>query len=318
MKAAKKPYRVSFYMTNKCNFRCSYCFTEKYRSGDGGAPDVTVDIVRRTLGALGPFQRVMLGAPGEPTKSPHFAEVFNFLQNKTPRLNITTNGTKIRELAGQVNWNRAHVVNLTIHEVEEERFRKITGTDMFSEVIAALSYLRDRGVGLVLYYVVGRENIERMVEFVRFAASYGVKSCSILPLLNYKDFIDDEEFFWANTLNRDNEEVKRRFLEQRAKVRKITQRHGMNVSYPILVSRKTPGAGCKMAFDYIAVNGRGDIAICCRGEGPRAELGNISQGAELWNAPVLEEFRRRVLDVKDRHPKCKVCHACYELGNHGG
>lgn len=314
MEASETPKRVSFYSTNRCNLRCKYCFTEKYRRGDMQCPDVSMEVVDKAFEVFGGFDRVMLGSPGEPMMSRHFVEIVSNLVGRVERVNMTTNGTYIRRLQDDVPWKDVHKVVLTIHDITPEGYRDVTGTNLYDEMIWALDFLVKNDIGHTLNFVVDRNKIERIEEFIRFAAEHGAKEMALLPLLNFKDFERDEEFFWANSLTLDDEDCVNRINEQRKLARNAKQGHRLSVAFPRLVSRTNLGKGCRMVFDYIAINGRGDIAICCRGEGPRAELGNLRDGKALWTSPVLEEFRRKVLSPEERFPKCRVCHACYELG----
>lgn len=278
-------------------------------------PDVDMRVVDRALEVFGGFDRVMLGSPGEPMMSDHFVEIVSSLVKRVERVNMTTNGTYIRRLQDDVPWDAVHKVVLTIHDITPEGYRDVTGTKLFDEMVWALDFLVEHDIGHTLNFVVDRNKIERIEDFVRFAAEHGAKEMALLPLLNFKDFEEDEEFFWANSLTLDDESCVERIKEQKRRARKAKQGHRMGIAWPRMVSRSRLGKGCRMVFDYIAINGRGDIAICCRGQGPRTELGNLRDGPALWTAPVLEEFRRKVLSPEERFSKCRVCHACYELGH---
>jgi hypothetical protein len=77
------------------------------------------------------------------------------------------------------------------------------------------------------------------------------------------------------------------------------------VKWPGLINVNKPyasAAQCKQLRTTLIVDGAGDIATCCRGAGPRAELGNILRdGARAWWSPAAEALRHT------RPAKCRFC-----------
>ena len=80
-----------------------------------------------------------------------------------------------------------------------------------------------------------------------------------------------------------------------------------------LVWARQMGGAIKDAPWGVAVDGNGDMAVCCRGPGPRPEMGNISGGLEAWRGGAMEKLRARVYDPERKPEKCLLCKANWSM-----
>jgi radical SAM protein with 4Fe4S-binding SPASM domain len=66
---------------------------------------------------------------------------------------------------------------------------------------------------------------------------------------------------------------------------------------------------CVKPFRMLNINWRGDALVCCQDYHGEVTVGNVRQATltELWEGPVMTEYRRH-LYRKDRSlPLCRYC-----------
>ena len=60
-----RPAHLTFFVTRRCNARCPFCFYADARGRRGGAPELSLDEIRRTAASLGPLLWLLFSG-GEP------------------------------------------------------------------------------------------------------------------------------------------------------------------------------------------------------------------------------------------------------------
>ena len=83
---------------------------------------------------------------------------------------------------------------------------------------------------------------------------------------------------------------------------------GMKVRLPPVIDFNQLKVGCAMANIYMGVDGNGDVSLCCRGFGPRPEMGNIADGARVYDSGPMKLLRQYVYS-ENQPLKCSVCYA---------
>ncbi len=60
-----RPAHLTFFVTRRCNARCPFCFYADARDREGGAPELSLDEIRRVAASMGPLLWVLFSG-GEP------------------------------------------------------------------------------------------------------------------------------------------------------------------------------------------------------------------------------------------------------------
>lgn len=168
-----EPVFVCFFLTNRCNLRCTYCFV------------VDEKIDRRTLSAeftreeafrfvdefyaLGTRMMFLLG--GEPLLHKHIGEIVEYIVAKGIVLHVVTNGTLLAENCAAVR--KAHAVCVSLDGVGEVNDR-LRGEGVYDRALAGLIAAREQGVRCRIHSVVTRGNLRRFGETARLARELGV------------------------------------------------------------------------------------------------------------------------------------------------
>jgi cyclic pyranopterin phosphate synthase len=139
----RRIHYVRISVTDRCNFRCAYCM-----------PDVDVEFMERTellsfeeleriarvLAQMG-VDRIRLTG-GEPTVRRGIVELVERVARARAfglrDLSMTTNGWNLKEMAGLLRDAGLSRVNISLDTLNRQRFREITRTDRFDDVMAGI------------------------------------------------------------------------------------------------------------------------------------------------------------------------------------
>ncbi len=144
-------------VTRECNYHCFFCHVEGHPSGrplppgsEGGllTPE-EYGIVARAAYSLGISSFKLTG--GEPLVRPDIAEIVSGIRAEAPGADIsmTTNGYYLAELASRLAEAGLDRVNVSLHSLREEVYRRITGVDGLEKVLKGLREASNAGFKLI-------------------------------------------------------------------------------------------------------------------------------------------------------------------------
>lgn len=66
---------------------------------------------------------------------------------------------------------------------------------------------------------------------------------------------------------------------------------------------------CVKPFRILNINWKGDALVCCQDYHGEVKFGNVMNNSigQIWNHPVLNEYRRRLLEKDRSLPLCRTC-----------
>ncbi|WP_048147855.1 GTP 3',8-cyclase MoaA [Palaeococcus ferrophilus] len=155
-------------LTRDCNFRCFFCHREGQTSMDGH--EMTPEEVERLVriaSRLGVRKVKLTG--GEPTVREDITEIVRRVKPYVLDLSMTTNGSRLRELARPLAEAGLDRVNVSLHSLREDVYKKITGVDMLGTVLEgieeAVKYLSPVKLNMTVMRGLNDDEIWDMVEF---------------------------------------------------------------------------------------------------------------------------------------------------------
>ncbi len=88
-----RPIHLTFFVTRRCNARCPFCFYAEARDAEDGAPELSLDEIRRVSGSLGSLLWVLFSG-GEPFLREDLPEIGRIFHdgNRAAFLTFPTNG----------------------------------------------------------------------------------------------------------------------------------------------------------------------------------------------------------------------------------
>ncbi len=139
-------------VTDRCNFRCTYCLPNGFKKQAGLAPELTVEEMARAVRAfanLGLWKLRLTG--GEPTVRHDFTAITRTLAEVPGihRLAMTTNGYRLAERAQEWRDAGLDAVNVSIDTLDPAGFARITGHDRLADVVRGIDQALEVGFDAV-------------------------------------------------------------------------------------------------------------------------------------------------------------------------
>jgi cyclic pyranopterin phosphate synthase len=185
--------RISLNYSQFCNFACVFCHKEGNNVAFGVNTESGIakahtemlkqqvlmnaeEIIRvsKIFSGVGIVRFKLTG--GEPMLRPDIVKIVEGIGRLSPRdFGMTTNATRLYAVADQLKEAGLQRVNISLHSLDREKFKRITGVDRLKEVLKAVE--RSVEVGLTpvkLNCVLLRDvNLEEVNDFIDFASSFG-------------------------------------------------------------------------------------------------------------------------------------------------
>ncbi len=166
---------------DECNLRCTYCRPAREHRLAVGRPGLDTDSLLRLVGWLDAeveLRKLRLTG-GEPLLRPDVVEVVAALRQRLPRteLCLTTNGTRLVELAAGLRSAGLDRINVSLDTVDAEVYTALTRGGRLAAVLDGLAAARTAGfaplkVNAVLLRSLAGAALERLV---RWAAREAVE-----------------------------------------------------------------------------------------------------------------------------------------------
>ncbi|NUM88608.1 MAG: GTP 3',8-cyclase MoaA [Bdellovibrionales bacterium] len=157
-------------VTDRCNFRCVYCLPDGC-SPAAGPPELSVEEIFRLCSG---FHRLGFGkirlTGGEPTVRKDIVEVVSAVSRFPWAVGLTTNAHSLEKLARPLYQAGLRHLNVSLDSLEEEDFRRITGSGRFASVVRGIEAALACGYSSVKINAVllrGLARVEPFLEWVR-------------------------------------------------------------------------------------------------------------------------------------------------------
>ena len=139
--------RVS--LTDRCSLRCTYCMPNDFAAWIPNDDLLTTNELLTVIEVAVEqgINEVRLTG-GEPLLRPDIVEIVDRIAglSNAPRLTLTTNGLKLKELAQPLAKAGLNRINVSLDTLSRERFKKLTYRDRFDDVIEGLASAKAAGL----------------------------------------------------------------------------------------------------------------------------------------------------------------------------
>jgi len=155
-------------LTQDCNFRCFFCHREgqRFLAKNEMTPEEIERLVR-IASRLGVRKVKLTG--GEPTVREDILEIVRRIKPYVVDLSMTTNGSRLKELAKPLAEAGLDRVNVSLHSLKPDVYRRITGVDMLETVLEgieeAVKYLSPVKLNMTVMKGLNEGEIWEMVNF---------------------------------------------------------------------------------------------------------------------------------------------------------
>jgi len=121
---------------------------------------------------------------GEPTLRRDLIQIIKLLKEiGIKEVSMTTNGVLLSNLAYKLKEAGLDRVNVSLHALDRELFKEITGVDALSKVVEGIKVAIDAGLRPVkLNFVVTKKNLSQLDKIIEFAENLGVDELHLIEL----------------------------------------------------------------------------------------------------------------------------------------
>ncbi|MEI8001211.1 MAG: GTP 3',8-cyclase MoaA [Actinomycetes bacterium] len=181
-----KDLRIS--VTDRCNFRCTYCMPEEGLTWLDRAEILTYEeqarVARVCVERFG-FESIRVTG-GEPLVRDRVSRLFELLAPLGVDLAITTNGVRLPDLAGTLKAAGLQRVNVSLDSLRRETFLALTRRDELDRVLAGIDAALAAGLAPVKVnaVVIRGVNDDEVVDLAAFGRDkgVGVRFIEFMPL----------------------------------------------------------------------------------------------------------------------------------------
>lgn len=278
-----KPFLLYMEMTNRCNFRCPFCFTGKNNNKIKG--EVSKAGVQKVLDQIGEYVYLAtLHGLGEPLLNKEFDEVVSMLHQRNIFTVISTNVSLLNEaMAGKIVQSKLDYLILSIDGASQMSYEKYRKGGDFAQVMEnTKNFMRIRRAlnsstpFVEWQFIVFSHNYNEMDKAKSLAREAGVDYINFIP-----GIIEDQSYA-----------VSDKKYESRA--------------CPL-----TKRTDCKSLWNTLVPNWNGDLAACCWDYSADSDFGNVflQDFRDIWNNDKYQNSRRLVAcgDIAVCDTICKLC-----------
>jgi cyclic pyranopterin phosphate synthase len=175
-------------VTDRCNFRCTYCMPQEGMPWLGREELLTYEeqarIVRVCVERFG-FESVRITG-GEPTVRAHLPRLVAMLAPLGVDIAMTSNGVRLPEMAHDLAQAGLRRINVSLDSLRADVFRELTRRDDLARVIAGIDAAVEAGLDPVKVNCVVMRGIndDEVVDLARFGRErgVGVRFIEFMPL----------------------------------------------------------------------------------------------------------------------------------------
>jgi MoaA/NifB/PqqE/SkfB family radical SAM enzyme len=291
-----------------CNSRCVFCNHEHEDKRLTSSSDSFS--FRRYLILREPLDNastIALGTFGEPFMHRGFIRILNFIQNnyEGAKIAFSSNGTLLNEeLIRKINMIRKLYLNISVNAADARTYAKIAGVNAFHRVIRNIRLLdniqkRNKGLTLMLSYVLIKQNIAGVPDFINLAASLNIREVSLTPLIithaRLNEYSLDDIAQKAHKILRRAASIARHY-----NIRLRCYNAGGGIEAPGVVSESR----CYYPWREFNIKKNGDVFFC----NSNIIAGNVFRQdiSEIWNGKIYRIYRATV-NTENILPICMAC-----------
>jgi len=200
---------VRLSITDRCDFRCVYCMSEKMeflpRSEILSLEEIS--LVARAFVELGVSKIRLTG--GEPLVRKGVLDLARSIGGiqGLDALVMTTNGSRLAPIAEDLRAAGVRRINISLDSLDPERFRKLTRVGELEDVLVGIEAARQAGFDSVKLnaVVLKNRNHDEVVDLVRFAVERELDISFIeeMPLGDVGERLRGEEFYPSDAIRQD-------------------------------------------------------------------------------------------------------------------
>ncbi len=287
--------RISLNSSTECNFSCNFCHKEGIDESNSHL--LTPEEIQRITRIMMPFgiDRIKLTG-GEPMLRRDISEIVERLNLVgVKETSITTNGTRLIQMAQELKDRGLSRVNISLHSLSRDRFTLITGVDRLSETLGAIRASIESGLLPVKMNttVLRGVNDDEVPDMIEFSRSLGGGKTNVLQLI---ELVPTESRYFKKyhySLDSIERDIKSRSVASTERVSHRRSKYELPNGVAVEVVRPVHNTVFCMGCNRIRITHDGKFKPCLlRRDNHIDFLTLLRRGAE--DAEITEIFKRAV------------------------
>jgi len=303
------PISIQLPFETACNANCIFCAQRiKHESPVADKFDLRHYLIYRK--PLHSALTIGFGMVGEPFMYPAFTNVLRFMQDnfRAAKISFSTNGILLnKKIASMLGAAKKLHLNISVNAADHLTYLKVMGVDAFSKVIANIRLVADvqrknKGLTLSLSYVLMKQNIAGVPDFINLAAAFNIKEVDLFPLI-----ITDSNLNKCSL----KEDALGKTLKILRRAARIARHNNIKLSclrldkgthsWNMFNKRLT----CHFPWQDFKIRKNGNIYICCYSTIPAGNIFKQDMN-EIWNGKVYRAYRMTV-NTRRLLSNCAAC-----------
>jgi MoaA/NifB/PqqE/SkfB family radical SAM enzyme len=166
VKTVITPKILTFFVTNRCNARCSHCFNWKTQPNG----ELSLEEIQKIDFKI--FDSVSITG-GEPTLRVDLAEICSHVAENKNKLYLTTNGLNPQSIQEVIQRVGAGMVSVTVSlDGTQEVHDWIRGVNCFDSAVETIKLCRKAGADVTILTTVSRFNMGNIPELMEIGRAH--------------------------------------------------------------------------------------------------------------------------------------------------
>lgn len=259
--------KIYIEITNRCNLSCSFCIKNNRK-----LRDITIDEYKYIINKIKPYTKeVYLHVLGEPLIHKDINNFIAYATDNNLKVNITTNGYLINNIANNTNLHR---LNISLHSFNEKY--NVSLNIYLDNIFNAVDKIKNNTY-VTLRIWVKDKNTPKIINYIneRYHTNIIISDNQKIKITNNLLIDSFHEFIWPDMKNNYYEEW----------------------------------GSCKGLIDHIGILSDGTIIPCCLDSLGNINLGNIyiDNLEDIFNLPRVKNMINGFKNNKKVEELCRHC-----------
>lgn len=280
----KKFRKIYIEITNICNLKCSFCPDTKRKK-----EYMSINNFKCIIKKIKKYtDLITLHIKGEPLLHPNLKEILKICENENIKVNITTNGTLLKENIEILTlYNSVRQINISLHSINiNENNEKYNTKIYMKNILESVKKIKEKSNIIISYRFWNLEDINS-----------SDKNTNILKIL-------EEEYNQENLIEKMKKQ-KFQELDKNIFINQDTEFEWPDLEKNIISEKGT----CMGLKNQIGILVNGDVVPCCLDQNGDIKLGNIynQELEEILNSNLAQKIVKGFNENQIIHELCKRC-----------
>jgi MoaA/NifB/PqqE/SkfB family radical SAM enzyme len=297
---AAGPQEMSLYVTDRCNYRCTFCRRSRPDAIGVQEIDLWPQHAAVLLDVFPTVRSVCIAGFGEPLLHSGLGEIVEGCKHRGCWVSIITNGSLLLNRADEIERWAPNRITVSLNAVQYADHKdRHGGVETWESVLRGIERMANGPVPVGLSFVATAKTIHELPALFRMALNLGVKHIDLPNLLPHAG-VDAPSFR--------EQVVTTASTRALATIEAARTAPGAELvgHWPIPIDPASCPRRCESPFVSIGVDARGNFTGCRRLLPPSPEYGHYSQQA-VWDHPHFVALRRSMTGDAPLPEHCRWC-----------